>query len=434
MSHSQNSRRVFLRSGSGLVALPFLESFGFRRFASASENKTSSPAKRMVFISMGFGPTMDSWFPAQDDVGYNYKIPKVLKPLEKHKDGLTLIQNTMHKFSKDGHSGSTFWLTGANRYAIAGQSFHNTISVDQVAAEVMGKATRYTSMQFDSSEGGDGHGPGLSLSWDAAGRPIAGIKTPLAAYNKLFSESNMSLEERELMLKNQQSVLDTVLVDAKSVKGKVSKADSNKIDEYFDSIRGIETRLSKEKKWMNIPKKQPKNPVAVPNTSILGKDAIALNYDIMLAAMQVDASRVFSYRLPADALLQSFNAPISAHNMSHYTYGERRDVSEERDRLNASLISKFVDKMKATKESDGSSLFDNMTLAFGGNLSKTHSLHNCPTLVMGGGSGFKHGRHLCMENPKYPLCNVWLSILRGSGINVKSHGDSTGVLEELFTS
>lgn len=31
-----------------------------------------------------------------------------------------------------------------------------------------------------------------------------------------------------------------------------------------------------------------------------------------------------------------------------------------------------------------------------------------------------------MSDPKTPLCNVWLSLLNGVGVDVKSHGDSTG--------
>ena len=30
-----------------------------------------------------------------------------------------------------------------------------------------------------------------------------------------------------------------------------------------------------------------------------------------------------------------------------------------------------------------------------------------------------------------PLCNVWLTLLKGTGIDVQSHGDSTGVVTEL---
>ena len=155
-------------------------------------------------------------------------------------------------------------------------------------------------------------------------------------------------------------------------------------------------------------------------------------YDLMVAAMQVDASRVFTYRMPTDTLIQSLGATITSHNMSHYVQGERRQISEKRDQTHAELIAYFIDKLKASKEADGSSLYDNISIAFGSNINSIHYLTNCPTLITGGGAGVKHGRHLVMDDPKTPLCNLWLSLLNGSGVDVKSHGDSTGRIEELF--
>ena len=428
------TRRAFLKSSSATVALPFLESFGFRKFAKAAE--VAAPPKRMIWMGMGFGVTADKWFPKQEQVGTDYEFPEILKPLAKHRGDLTFIQNLMHQYSQDGHSGSTFWLTGANRYGVPGQSFHNTISVDQLAAETLGKDTRFTSIQLcakgNSNSGGDGHGPGLSLAWNRRGKPVAGLDTPVAAYHRLFSDENTPLEERQARLLEQRSVLDTVMSDAKSVQRKLSKNDSEKIDEYFQSVREIEVRLSKEEQWLGVEKKRPHDPVAEPGESLLGYDELFVMADLMIAAMQVDASRVFTYRMPVDTLISSLGARISAHTMSHYSHGERRDVSEMRDLHVAKFMSSFLDKLKASKESDGSSLYDNLSMTLGTNLFSVHTLRNCPTLVTGGGAGFTHGRSLVMSDPKTPLCNLWLSQLQGSGISEDSFGDSTGVIDELF--
>lgn len=435
--NNQLTRRSVLRSSSALIALPFLESLGFRRFASAS-TATTAPPKRMVFLGIGYGVTADRWYPDRNTTGSNYQLPELLKPLKKHKSDITIIQNLMHQYSADGHSGSTFWLTGANRYAVPGQSFHNTISVDQVAAEQLGKDTRFTSIQLaaggHSNSGGDGHGPGGSLAWNRFGKPLAGLNTPVAAFHRLFSNDTTPLAERQQRLQEQRSVLDTVLTDARSASRKLNKSDNNKLDEYLQSIREIEVRLGKEERWLTVDKKQPQNPVAEPAASLEGYEEIRMMYDLMVAAMQVDATRVFTYRMPAQALIQSLGATMSAHTMSHYSEGERRTVSQSRDTAHAKLLAEFIDKLKAAKESDGSSLFDHCSIAFGSNLSSVHSLTNCPTLIAGGGAGIKHGRHLVMPHPKTPLCNLWLSILKGSGIALESFGDSTGVIDELFVS
>ncbi|MDF1814321.1 MAG: DUF1552 domain-containing protein [Verrucomicrobiales bacterium] len=428
--HPSISRRAVLRSSTATIALPFLESFGFRKFASAAD--VTTPPKRMVWLGIGFGVTADKWFPNREQTGTEYDFPEVLKPLEKHRGDLTFLQNLTHQHSKDGHSGSTFWLTGANRYAIPGQSFHNSISVDQVAAEQFGTATRFTSIQLcGSNPGADGHGPGLSLAWNRQGKPVSGLNTPVEAFHRLFSDDKTPLAARQAQLNQQRSVLDTVLSDARSVKRKISTSDNEKLDEYFQSVREIEVRLSKEEQWLGVEKKQPDPPVTEPSDSLVGYGELGTMADLMVAAMQVDASRVYTYRMPLDTVIASLGANISAHTMSHYSHGERRDVSEMRDLHYAKFLAAFIDKLKASKEADGSSLLDHVSLTMGTNLFSVHTLRNCPTLIAGGGAGFQHGRHLVMDEEKTPLCNLWLSQLKGCGVEAESFGDSTGVIKEL---
>jgi len=427
-----SDRRAFLRSSSALIALPFLESFGFRRFASAA--KVAAPPKRLVFLGMGFGVTRDSWFPDITTTGSEYELTRGLAPLARHKDDITVIQNLSNQFNNEAHWGSTFWLTGANRYAEPGQSFNNTISVDQVAAEELGKETRFSSVQL-GYKGGDnsGHGPGLSLSWNLQGKPVSALNTPVTAFHRLFSDDSTPLAERQASLLQQRSVLDTVLEDAKSTKKGLTKADTDKLDEYFQSIREIEIRLAKEEAWLDVAKPKPEEALKEPGEGLEGVEEIKVMYDLMLAAMEVDASRVFSYRQPLDTMIRSMGATITAHNMSHYSNGPRKVVSEERDAKQSALFAHFIDRLKSIPQADGTSLFDNTTLTLGTNINSIHYLNNCPTLVTGGGSGIKHGRHLVMKDPKSPLCNLWLSILNGSGIETESHGDSTGMISELFS-
>jgi len=428
-------RRAVLRSGSALIALPFLESFGFRRFVSASAASATAgatPPKRMIFLGMGFGVTRETWFPDANTTGADYQLPTGLKPLQRHKQDITIIQNLSNQFTNDAHWGSTFWLTGANRYGEPGQSFHNSISVDQVAAEEFGRETRFSSIQLGAEDSANsGHGPGLSLSWNRQGKPMAGLDNPVVAFHRMFAEDNTPLAERQAMLKQKRSVLDTVMENARSVGRGLTKTDTDKLDEYLQSIRDIEARLSKEEQWLDVPKVQPKDPITEPKGGMTGVEEVKMMYDLMLAAMQVDATRVMTYRQPVQSFIDSLGATISAHNMSHYTSGTRQEVSEARDKKHAELLAHFIDRLKASKEPDGSSLFDHVSLTFGSNINSIHYLNNCPTLVTGGGAGVQHGRHLVMDDPKTPLCNLWLSLLRGSGIDVESHGDSNGVIEGL---
>lgn len=430
-SKSSLQRRAFLRSSSSLIALPFLESFGHRSFA-ASPASSAAP-KRLIFLGMGFGVTRETWYPDKKITGADYVLPEGLKPLARHKKDLTIIQNLSNQYSNEAHWGSTFWLTGANRYAEAGQSFYNSVSADQVAAEVLGRDTRFTSIQLGSKDSGSsGHGPGSSLAWNRQGKPIAALDTPVAAFHRLFSDSKTPLEQRQAALQQKRSILDTVLEDAKSVQRGLTKTDTDKLDEYFQSIRDIETRLSKEEEWLDVPKSIPQGAPKDVEKGLEGEEEIKMMYDLMVAAMQVDASRVFTYRQPLETFLQSFGSTISAHNMSHYSDGARKDVSQLRDQKQSELLAHFIDRLKATPDGEGSTLYDNTTLTLGSNISSIHYLTNCPTVVTGGGAGVQHGRHIVMEDPKTPLCNLWLTLLNGTGIDVEVHGDSTGRIEALY--
>jgi hypothetical protein len=429
--HASANRRQFLKSASALVALPALESL--RRPGIAAAVATAAPPKRLVFLGFGWGVTEESWYPDIKTPGADYVLPPGLAPLARHKADFTVIQNLWHKYSNEGHEGSTMWLTGANRYAQPGQNFHNEVSADQVAAAQLGLHTRFASVQLCGSEssGGSGHGPGLSLAWDVRGKPIGGFNTPVEAYHKLFSPETTPLEQQQARLAEERSVLDTVLENARHLERRLGKTDKDKLEEYFEGIRDIETRLAKEEKWLGVPR--PKAPISEPKPGMEGKEEIKLMYDLLVAALQTDSTRVITYRQPVSTLLVSLDLKVFPHDMSHYhtTRAEKLDCSQKRDAAQSGLLAGLLDRLKKAGEADGSSLFDHTTVVYGSNLRTGHELSNCPTLIAGRGAGIKLGQHLVM--PKHtPLNNCWLTLLQGSGVRVEKHGDSTGVLEELY--
>ena len=193
----------------------------------------------------------------------------------------------------------------------------------------------------------------------------------------------------------------------------------------MQSLRDIEVRLGKEEKWLAVEK--PKSPLPMPNEGLAGREEVRVMYDLLVAALQTDSTRVVTYRQPISSLLASIGVKVAAHDMSHYSPGERMEASQRRDTVQSELLAGLLDKLKATRGHDGSSLLDHATVVFGSNLRSGHYLDNCPTLVAGGGSGLPLGRHVVLPKDT-PLCNVWLTLLKGSGIRVESLGDSTGVV------
>lgn len=431
------NRRHFLRTSSALIALPAFESLGFRRFASAANHNPnragSQRPKRAVFLGFGWGVTHESWYPNMEERGTGYSLPSGLEPLKEHKGDFSIVQGLCNKYTANGHYGSTFWLTGANEFGQPGQSFHNTISVDQVAAQHLGKDTRFDSLTLDcgSAARPSGHGEGLSLSWDARGKPMSGPKNPMEAFHRLFAKDSTPIELQRSMLQQRRSILDNAREGARDLQRQLGSADKAKLDEYFQGIRDIETRLARDEKWIGVPHPEPS--LAEPKPSLSGYEEIRLMYDIMVAAMQTDTTRVITYRQPVSTLLTSLNIRIDSHTMSHYSGKgpEYTEASEKRDKAQSELLAHFLTKLKASIEPDGSSLFDHTTIAYGSNIRTSHSLDNCPMLLAGRGAGFRLGENIVVHKDT-PLCNAWLALLQGSGVPVERHGDSTRALTELL--
>ncbi|MFM8891094.1 MAG: DUF1552 domain-containing protein, partial [Planctomycetia bacterium] len=267
-----------------------------------------------------------------------------------------------------------------------------------------------------------------SLAWDARGKPLAGLDTPVLAFHRLFSAEGTSLEERQAALAAERSVLDAVRADAARVKRGLAAGDADKLEEYLQSVRDIEIRLAKEERWLSVPK--PAAGIAEPKEGVLGTDEIRLMYDILVAALTTDSTRVVTYRQPVGTLLKGLRINVAAHDMSHYQPGDRMEASKKRDLAQSELLAGLLDRLVAVKEPDGTSLLDHTTVVYGSNIRSIHYLDNCPTLVAGGGAGIRLGEHVVLPG-KTPLANLWLTLLAGSGVPVKRHGDSTGIIPEI---
>ena len=427
MNISQNSRRTFLLSGSTVLALPWLESFSGQAQAASAK-----PRKRLIFCGAGYGFTEDSFYPTE--AGPLDKLTEGMSPLERHKQDITFIKNLTNIGSTDPHAGSTAYLTGANVRGTAGKRFHNSISCDILAGDHLGKDMRYNSLVLASKEQNPGgHGQGLSLAWNKSGKPISGTRGPVELYARLFGQLKETPEEREARLLKQRSILDTVHTDAKLLNGRVSALDKDKLDEYFQSIREIESGLTKDAQWADRPK--PKTDRKEPNGGIEGEAEILLTYELISLALQTDQTSVVSYRQPVASVLKSMGMNYDPHALSHYGGSPARtDASRLRDKKSTEMLAKFIDILKRTKEADGSTLFDNTILSWGTNLRHGHTIKDVPAIITGkGAKGIKHGRSVVLAEEDTPLGNLWLTLLQQADVPVEQFGNSTGVLPEILS-
>ena len=429
--HSNSrTRRSFLRAGSSVLALPFLETFA------APKATLASPPKRVIFLGGGFGFTKDSFYPKEAGRFSEIGMTEGLSPLERHQDDLTMVANLTNQGATDPHGGSVSYLTGANVAGTPGKRFHNSVSCDQVLAQELSRDTRYAALTLSAKEpdGGSnsGHGKGLSLAWDDAGNPIPGIERPLDLYHALFANPNASREALDARLKKKQSILDLVRLEGGAMKRTLSKVDQDKLDEYFTGVRQVEKGLERQAKWADIPK--PEAPFETPNEGLTGEEAIQLMYDMIIIALQTDATRVVTYRQPVCDLLSGMGIALKAHSLSHYGFSQPRiAASRERDKKCSALFGHFLDRLKEARDTDGSRLFDNCIVSYGTNLRSGHELKNLPAILSGGGAkDIRHGRHIILPEEDTPLANYWLTLMQQAGLEIDHFSHSTGIVPELL--
>ncbi len=443
-----SSRRRFLKSAGVLIALPHLESLDLQ----ASDRKTAAPPVRMVCVGNEFGMYPGAFWP--QTFGQEYELTPLLKPLGQHRNDLTVFSHLDHGL-KGGHFAVHTFLTGI-KSADARFAEDGGISLDQRAAEHVGSQTRFPSLTI-GSEGGL-HG-GCQMSWTRAGTRVPPIPGPRELFRALFlNESKSARAKAEDRISLRNSILDSVREDAQSLRRRLNKSDSRKLEEYFSSVRDVETRLQLELQWQNVPK--PTAPFEEPANKGLTKD-LPLIYDLMALALETDSTRVATYQIGrengvgrSDHLARAVGFNL-AHQLSHET---KETGGWERFAIYCGFLNeeygRFLQRLRETPEPNGEgAMLDNTLTFFGSASSAFHLSRNYPLILAGGKNlGFKHGQYINHAGMNFqggpwlgkrepwqdeakgedlPLSNLYLTMLKRLGMPVKSFADSSGVIDQV---
>jgi hypothetical protein len=224
-----------------------------------------------------------------------------------------------------------------------------------------------------------------------------------------------------------RSILDRVAGEADRLRRDVGAGDRDKLDQYFTSVRDLETRMVRMEDYARLPKPKPEGPpIKDPGP---GEDTVkfGLMLDVARLAVQTDLTRIVTLYFVGTAKTPSQpGASFAYHDLSHH--GQDAGKIEKLAVLEHDLLAQwgtFLGRLKESPEKGGR-LLDNTIALMGaamGNAS-SHDATNLPILVAGG--RFKHGSHLAHDpkNPP-PLCNLWVQILHEMGVTVPRFGTSS---------
>ena len=442
------SRRTMLRSLSAAIALPSLEVMSPSRLLAKD---AASKTNRVGYFYFPNGIPRGVWHP--EKVGKDGRLQRLnewMRPLEEFKSHL-IIPTEIWTPEGNGHgAGTATWLTGHGyngRKVSAGG-----VSADQLIAEKQGRETLLPSLELSCK--GEGYFsnslPRNSISWSANGIPLTREVEPRAIFDRMFRPPSGGASDR--------SVLDSVLSQARSLKGWVSHVDRQRVDEYLESIRALEKRIEfAETQTLRMQADRAltnslRRPVAgIPSDH---EEYVRLMMDMIVLAFWSDATRVVSFMLDHGQSNRYFNfidgVKGTWHALSHYGNASgmtedddgstRWDSVETKRAMYAEVVrwhhrqfAYLLNRLKEVEEPHGGTLLDNSMLLYGSSLGDgdAHDENDLPTMIAGSGGGtLKSGRQLKLRR-RTDLARVHLSLMQRMGVTRDTFGEADEELGEL---
>lgn len=447
------SRRTVLRGAGVALALPWLESLLPR----AARAQAVQPPKRFLPVYLPNGAP-ELWKPQAAGAGSAWKLSSVLEPLSALKAKVTVISGLENGsvFNADGsgtveppHSRQPgAWLTCADADQVAQQlnvSEANGVSVDQLLAAHLpiGGATALPSLQVGLStvlSSCDGKACSLSrsVSWRTPVEPLYKLVDPKQVFERLVGVVSPPPDQPGTLKRRaeRRSVLDAVLESAAVVQPKLSKLDQEKMEQFLDSVRGVERRVQQVPELgLSCPLPSPpafadfsEGQQYVQTTATYNKATHAdLMNDLIVLAFQCDLTRVISYMLEDEnseftydhVPLRTFTAegstPAGAGVCGQYS-GAQHGSTDEFATItwwNVGKVAALCQKLDALQESDGSTVLDNSVVFLGSSMhGSDHRCTDLPSLFVGGGGGrLKTDQHVALTSR--PMRDFYFTLMNG---------------------
>lgn len=448
------NRRRFLRGIGACLTLPSLEALMPQARAATTAARSfattaSGAPLRMAFLYFPNGAIPSQW--TASGKGADFRLANTLAPLEALKHRVQVLAGLDHVNAEPGNDGAgdharangTF-LTGVRVKKTAGSDIYAGVSVDQIAAQQIGRATRFASLELscDPHRKSGGCDSGYScayesnLAWRTPTSPLSPESNPRLVFERLFGAGNPGERGDSLARRRaqQKSILDFVLEDAKAVQKQLTHRDKAKLDEYLTGVREIEQRIVTAETFTDIPDPAMATPDGIPQAY---DEYIRLMFQMLALSFETDATRIATLLLSRDGSNRSF--PEIGIAEGHHSLSHHRDSEDmvhkvgQIDRFYADRFAEFLQLLESKKDADGESILHNSTIVYGcGNSDGNRHTHsNLPIVVAGNGGGqLNPGQHRNFNSQ--PMSNLYLNMLDHMGVPaVERFGDSTGRLGEI---
>jgi hypothetical protein len=434
------SRRMVLRGMGASLALPLLDAMVPAFAATAKTAARGVPRLAVAYVPNGID--MPNWTPAAEGP---LELTPILRPLTPFRDRLTVVSGLAStpampiggEGTGDHVRASAAFLTGTHPKKTEGPDIRAGVSMDQLAADVLGKSTPLTSLELclDSNdllgacESGWSCAYANTLAWRTPTTPLPMENDPRLVFERLFGDvDNTTPEARRARMARNRSLLDSLLPEVQRLQGRVGAGDRQKVDQFLDGVRAVEDRIQKTEAQNSLELPTIDKPMGVPGTY---EEHARLMFDLQVLAFQTDTTRISTFLMSREVSPRTYpELGISDphHGLSHHGNNpEKIALLSKVNTFHVTLLSHFLERLRSTPDGDGT-LLDHIAILYGCCISdgNQHLHTNLPVLVAGGGAGtLKGGRHVRYPADT-PLTNLELSLLDKVGVRLERLGDSTG--------
>jgi len=428
------TRRTMLRGIGCSMALPWMESaVVWGDTPNGSEPSSEAPI-RMAILFSGCGYHTNEWWAKGQ--GAEMELGKVLTPLEPHKDKLNFIKGLYNAEALKGniHSSQTGNLLSGAPLASGGKIISGT-SIDQMVAQRIGHRTKVSSLVLGCEKANPSVHKDYSMlysshiSWSSPTTPTPLEVYPALAFDQLFKDSSQQ---------GDQSVLDAILADAKDFRRKISRRDQQKLDEYLNSVRDVETRIEQAGKRGELQGFKPT--LTEPNMARPADgypqdivEHMRLMCDILILAFQTDTTRVCTLKLNNDHGTLRF-PHLGVDYMIHHLLSHTD--SEDWLKVNQFFLEQvayIAQRMENIQEGERTLLDNSMLMLCSSMMSGHHNANELPVIMLGNAGGqIKTGQTLnYLDNENRQMCRLYLSMMNKMNVKIDSFGDANQALAEI---
>jgi hypothetical protein len=425
------------------MALPWLESAKVWGDDVRADSVSSEPPVRLAVIFSGNGFHSQQWWARGE--GAAMELGQVLAPLADFREKLLFIRGLYHEEARKGniHSSQTGNLLSGAPIASGGEIRSGT-SFDQLLAQTYGRSTKVPSLVLGCERSNPSVHKNYSMlysshiSWSSPTTPTPLEIYPALAFDRLFKDAATPAD---------QSVLDAVLADAKSLRRQISRSDQQKLDEYLNSVREVEARIENAGKrgelqgWRptltepNLPRPAEGIPQDI-------AEHMRLMCDILVLGFQTDTTRITTLKLNNDhsALrfpnLASVQQPGSGidymihHLLSHSDAEDWLKVNQ----FFMEQIAYLARKMDSIQEGSRTLLDNTMLLSCSSMMAGArHDNDQLPVFLLGGAGGQLQGGRVLdyRQASERQLCRLFLSMMNKMDLELNEFGDATQPLQEV---